>query len=465
MLWLYIEFPSLFADSVEMGDDCFSGLIVVDQTSRRVLQTNFIAEQAGITKGISISEANALIDDLTVVTYRYDQEVKRLHELAQWLYQKVANISLNEPSGLAIEVSGMMRFYGGLDGVVNEVKTLLFNQKVRASLATGFTPLAAQALAKSPHPVICADHSNITDCVSKVDIEFAPFEPNVIEQLSRMGLKKIGDVLNLPARDLTERFGQSFYYDVKRLAGLVPDLQIFYEPPERYERCVELSFHAELIRSVQFIVRRLLEQFELYLTNRQFACHFFTLFFLHADYPPTEVRINLSGEERRVSGLMSLVLIYLDKTKIPGPIVSVGIRSGRFNALSANTQTLLEDQNNSTQKPEQLISYLKARLGDDAVYGLSVSGDHRPEFSSTYAAVSDSKRPHNVKLRPSIILNEPEVLTSEVKVLDGPERIQAGWWDGNPVSRDYFVARNNHGQNLWIYKEEDGTWYVHGYFA
>jgi len=53
----------------------------------------------------------------------------------------------------------------------------------------------------------------------------------------------------------------------------------------------------------------------------------------------------------------------------------------------------------------------------------------------------------------------------------GPERIESGWWDfGAPhaaVHRDYFVARNNHGQALWIYRELalPRGWYLHGLFA
>jgi protein ImuB len=57
-------------------------------------------------------------------------------------------------------------------------------------------------------------------------------------------------------------------------------------------------------------------------------------------------------------------------------------------------------------------------------------------------------------------------------LLAGPERIEAGWWDlGQPrratVHRDYFVARNRHGQTLWIYRElaAPHRWFLHGFFA
>ena len=57
-------------------------------------------------------------------------------------------------------------------------------------------------------------------------------------------------------------------------------------------------------------------------------------------------------------------------------------------------------------------------------------------------------------------------------LLAGPERIEAGWWDLGQaqratVHRDYFVARNPHGQTLWVYRELAAPhhWFLHGFFA
>jgi protein ImuB len=58
-------------------------------------------------------------------------------------------------------------------------------------------------------------------------------------------------------------------------------------------------------------------------------------------------------------------------------------------------------------------------------------------------------------------------LQGPLALRSGPERIEAGWWDGAPVSRDYFVAANPAGETLWIYRErrDPGAWYLHGLFA
>jgi protein ImuB len=47
------------------------------------------------------------------------------------------------------------------------------------------------------------------------------------------------------------------------------------------------------------------------------------------------------------------------------------------------------------------------------------------------------------------------------------ERIETGWWDGQEVARDYFVATTTIGERLWIYRELKGRrgWFLHGLFG
>ena len=60
-------------------------------------------------------------------------------------------------------------------------------------------------------------------------------------------------------------------------------------------------------------------------------------------------------------------------------------------------------------------------------------------------------------------------------LLAGPQRLEAGWWDGGDCAlRDYFLARSERMGLLWIYRQRlsgpgrDGAgsdWYLHGLFA
>jgi protein ImuB len=57
-------------------------------------------------------------------------------------------------------------------------------------------------------------------------------------------------------------------------------------------------------------------------------------------------------------------------------------------------------------------------------------------------------------------------LDGGLRMIDGPERIESGWWDGNDVGRDYFVAVGHGGERLWVFRDRaDCRWYLHGRFG
>jgi protein ImuB len=60
-----------------------------------------------------------------------------------------------------------------------------------------------------------------------------------------------------------------------------------------------------------------------------------------------------------------------------------------------------------------------------------------------------------------------------LQLLAGPERIEAGWWDGDAVERDYFIAQMPDGALVWIYRarlplsaqSEGEGWFLQGRFG
>jgi protein ImuB len=79
-------------------------------------------------------------------------------------------------------------------------------------------------------------------------------------------------------------------------------------------------------------------------------------------------------------------------------------------------------------------------------------------------------------VRPQWLLQRPQRLITQdglptfqgaLPLHAGPERIEAGWWDGEEARRDYYVALNPRGEAFWIYREHRNlaSWYLHGVFA
>jgi len=57
-------------------------------------------------------------------------------------------------------------------------------------------------------------------------------------------------------------------------------------------------------------------------------------------------------------------------------------------------------------------------------------------------------------------------LQGRLQLQSGCERIESGWWDGQDLARDYYIATNPAGSSYWIYRELTGErdWYLQGVF-
>jgi protein ImuB len=146
-----------------------------------------------------------------------------------------------------------------------------------------------------------------------------------------------------------------------------------------------------------------------------------------------------------------------------------------------------------------LIERLQARLGSEHVQQLSLKDDHRPEVAMACEPISDFTRKRSpVKKnalpeinslserdsattaqshRPAWLLATPIALSVEahrpvyrgrLRLLCGPERIEAGWWEDTAqgaAQRDYFIASSAEHELLWVYRTPQHQWYLHGFFS
>ena len=113
---------------------------------------------------------------------------------------------------------------------------------------------------------------------------------------------------------------------------------------------------------------------------------------------------------------------------------------------------------------------MTAKLGSNRVRGVCVTADARPEVANQLCQPFTRSNLHNNlplnnKLRPSILLPVPQPLNEQVTLMPYPERIVTGWWDNNKAVRDYFLGRTQQGQWLWLFRDYNLRWYVHGVFS
>jgi protein ImuB len=151
--------------------------------------------------------------------------------------------------------------------------------------------------------------------------------------------------------------------------------------------------------------------------------------------------------------------------RLPAAVHTIGI------ARAAGVGAVGVERRFVPEQPEAdgdlLLERLRIRLGKDAVYGIATAADHRPENAWRPCQEQGRAIATANRHRPLWLLPRPlPCHDGRLKLKTGPERIESGWWDGGDVARDYYVAEDRNGAQLWVYCDRvSGEWYVHGVFA
>jgi protein ImuB len=114
---------------------------------------------------------------------------------------------------------------------------------------------------------------------------------------------------------------------------------------------------------------------------------------------------------------------------------------------------------------DRMHSMLLARLGESHVQTLRAEADPRPEIASQVRNSHDNETEQYSRRWPSFLFQEAKpIRITDYKILAGPERIEGGWWEAPSIRRDYYIAQRNK-QTVWLYRRDDGQWFLHGLFA
>ncbi|MFM0741405.1 DNA polymerase Y family protein [Paraburkholderia xenovorans] len=127
-----------------------------------------------------------------------------------------------------------------------------------------------------------------------------------------------------------------------------------------------------------------------------------------------------------------------------------------------------DDGDARTQSPE-----MARWLDEMTVAGRAHAKTTQPGNAQASLDLPDSTLP--LQPRPLWMLDKPlrllmrdqrPIYRRPLKMLTRTERIEAGWWDGELVERDYYVAADDRGHMFWVYRERlNGEWYLQGLFG
>ncbi len=477
MQWLYLYFPNLQLDSSLSSDENRRGNLAPCALIKQglIVQTNQAARQAGIRLGSGLAQAALLCSDLSISDHQPQLEQQLLKQLAYDLYQLSATLYLYPPQGILVYSQDMRRLYKDQQTYWQTLQAPLQQRQLEYHYASAHTPLAAQLLAQAGRDRLCNNINEAKQLVGQLAIEHSGLESKLIEQLQRLGVQLIRQAQSLPSKALGKRLGQQLISHLHALHTSQPPQQGTYRPRQHFNQQLPLLYEVEHSPSLRFPLLRLLQDLEGFLYARQWQVASLHVGLGYRDKHKDWLMIGNGSPEYQAKVWLDLIMLRLEQIQLQQPVTSLHIKGRQYSPWQAHTASLFEERKHGALTPGQLLGRLQNKLGNHAVQQLQLHDDYRPEQAASSVQAQQLNLNNQAKQmvvnapRPSILLPLPQALPHKPRYgwlyIQGPERIQSGWWDNHAICRDYFIARNPQGQLCWLFRNHQEEWFLHGYFA
>lgn len=471
MRWACIYFPQFALDGVlrNCPDPDEPLVLLQGPIQRRIIKAaNPAALALGLRPEMTLTAAQAICPQFTTVEYD-DAALQRQHQLlAAWAYGFSSQVSLHFPDALVLEVQSSLPLFGPWPRFEARLRQELTGLGFGHRITLAPNPVAARVLANASDSLAVRDDASLSAAMRTLPVALLGFDPDIVQALSRMGLRQLDQLLALPRAQLARRFPVSLLNHLDQMLGSKVLPIEFFLPPTTFQLRIELNFEVESTQALLFPLRRLTSDLATYLAGRDMGAQRFTVRLEHREAPVTEVVVGLLAPERDPALLFEFARGRLEPIQVVEPVLAIGLIADELPSFVPQHRGLFDERPQQTVSWEQLRERLRARLGDDAVCSIGAQGDHRPERAWQRDTPSLALQALGPNRRPGWLLPAPEPLgTSVSRVLSGPERIESGWWDGEDARRDYYVLELTDGRTAWAFQATaDGPgWWVQGWFA
>ena len=488
----------------------------------RLIYCNPSAQEYGLTSNMKVATAYALCANLMVKERNHALESKNLLELANIAYEFSSQVCLYDEKSILLEIKGSNKLFVSIKNLLNLLQEKLQRLAINYSSAMAETPKQSFLLSlynqEKPQakqliniePTLLKSRQSIKN----ISIDFIAkdisdnkrtinLQKNILKT-KKMGIKQIGELMDLPDSALGRRFGKNFLTYLYRLQGKLNDPLKLYSIAEEF--CVQRCFLSGLdsVEQILFPARPMLESLISFLNLRRKMASKITWRFVCFNRDKISISLLLSSQVQTTHQLMNLTHLKLQHIEIKEKIEMIYLEVNHF--LSKDEQqksfTLSDPSNkqSSIQTKESLDALqdkLHARLGQGSYLRLTINNEHLPEKrSSLYFVQEQSVKPNSINMpienspHPLWLMDTPVKINTylnhshlqlnykgELDICSKTNKFETFWWSENKETtqkepfnniskRDYFIAKTNKNTVLyWIFHDQKlDEWFVHGVF-
>jgi protein ImuB len=451
------------------------------------------AAERGARPGVRLTDARALDPSLIAIAADSDGDAAMVQRLARWAGRWSPLIEV-DGDGLRLDVTGVAHLFDGEQGLVEDVQARFAALGFSTRVALAPTAAAAWALAHHSPCVCSADELEAK--LAPLHVSALRLEPDTVRTLERLGLKKIGALLDMPRLALARRFrdAEDVVDALDRALGRKPEPLTAAPtdpPPRALIKLEEPATHPEAAsQALQRLIPALVRQLE----ERHLGARRLSLTGYRIDGSVAVASVATAIPSREPNHLQRLLA---DKAAALDPefgFDAFALQADWAESL-ANAQESLIEGPSCERELARLVDRLTVKLGPKRVRRPQPEESHLPERGSGWVSALTKAEPIELPsvIRPQRLLDRPEAIdviyatpegmprrfvwrraVHDIARVEGPERIAPEWWRQPSSSRlrDYYRVEDESGRRYWIYREGligDGrggapNWFIHGLF-
>jgi protein ImuB len=467
---------------------------------------NAAAMRAGLSTGMGLADARAICPQLLTTPAEPEKDAECMLALARWSGRYSPSLNVDGDDGLWLDVSGVPHLFGGDRALLDDMAKRFARLGFTARLALAETLGGAHALARYGRvSSLIVPQGKIGEALAPLPVKALRLAEEIVRLLKRLGLKRIGQLYDLPRTSLERRFhsretAEAVLSRLDQALGRREEPRSPLLPATDYAARLPfpepLITHEGVVAGLDHLAKKLCQALNLARRGARRV----RLAIYRADGTSAVIDTGLSAPCREPSHLSRL---FADRVEA----VDVGFGVDLMVLAALATEPLLPAQTAFTRcedraRPEPLIDRLASRLSGSAVRRLAPFASHLPERAqetrSALAGSSPWSEPSSAKPpRPCLLFAEPEPVdvlaeipegpparftwrrvTRRVVKVEGPERITPEWWrelvrSGGSRPRDYYRIEDEDGRRYWVFRAglygDSGTdlpaWYLHGVFG
>jgi protein ImuB len=341
------------------------------------------AERLGLRPGLALAQARAMHPALAAVPEEQAADARLLDAIADWCQRYTPLVAADPPDGVLFDIGGCAHLFAGEEQLRDDLLARVTGFGFSARAAVAATIGAAWAAARFDAAAILPTGEE-RDALAPLPLAALRLADETIAALARVGLKCVGDILDLPRAPLTARFGADLLRQLDRALGrerepLTPRL-----PVAPY--VAEKSFHEPIAREEDVLasVERLAARLKTALAARGDGARRIELALFRTDGAVKRIAAGTSRPTRDVAAIRALFverLAALGDELDPG----FGFDLARLSVLVA--EACPDEQiglGGGEDQPEldRLVDRLSARLGRRRVSRLVAQDSHIPELAA-----------------------------------------------------------------------------------